>query len=199
LGGGGGLQKKLFFTVLLLKYLFPWLLLEVWAFDEHRLGLKPVYRRVWALRGKTPLAWVRPRYRWLYVYGFVRPSTGESEFWLLPTVNAEAFSEVLRHFARLRGSGERKLLLVVLDRAGWHVSGRVEVPEGVGLVFLPPYSPELQPVERVWPLVDAVVANGRVETEGELWEKVEARCAYLQTQPGLIRSHTLFHWWPGGC
>jgi transposase len=192
-------EKKLFFTVLLLKYLFPWLLLEVWAFDEHRLGLKPVYRRVWAPRGKTPLAWVRPRYRWLYVYGFVRPSTGESEFWLLPAVNAEAFSEVLRRFARLRGSGERKLLLVVLDRAGWHVSGRVEVPEGVGLVFLPPYSPELQPVERVWPLVDAAVANGRVETEGELWEKVEARCAYLQTQPGLIRSHTLFHWWPGGC
>jgi transposase len=128
--------------------------------DEHRLGLKPVYRRVWAPRGKTPLAWVRPRYRWLYVYGFVRPSTGEGEFWLLPPVNAEAFSEVLRRFARLRGSGEGKLLLVVLDRAGWHVSGRVEVPEGVRLVFLPPYAPELQPVERVWPLVDAVVANG---------------------------------------
>jgi transposase len=145
-----------------------------------------VYRRVWAPQGKTPLAWVRPRYWWLYVYGFVRPSTGESEFWLLPTVNAEAFSEVLRRFARLRGSGEGKLLLVVLDRAGWPVSGRVEVPEGVGLVFLPPYSPELQPVERVWPLVDAVVANGRVETEGELWEKVEARCAYLQTQPGRV-------------
>jgi integrase len=83
-----------------------------------------VHRRVWAPRGKTPLAWVRPRYRWLYVYGFVRPSTGESEFWLLPTVNAEAFSEVLRRFARLRGAGERKLLLVVLNRAGWHVSGR---------------------------------------------------------------------------
>ncbi|RTG95001.1 IS630 family transposase [Thermus scotoductus] len=152
-----------------------------------------------APRGRTPLAWVRPRYRWLYVYGFVRPSTGESEFWLLPTVNAAVFSEVLRQFARLRGSGGRKGLLVVLDRAGWHVSRRVEVPEGVGLVFLPPYSPELQPVERVWPLVDGVVANGRVDSEEELWERVEARCAYLQTQPELIRSHTLFHWWPGGC
>ncbi|WP_223969178.1 IS630 family transposase [Thermus thermophilus] len=127
--------------------------------DEHRLGLKPVYRRVWAPRGKTPLAWVRPRYRWLYVYGFVRPGTGESEFWLLPTVNAVAFSEVLGRFARLRGAGEGKLLLLVLDRAGWHVSGRVEVPEGVRLVFLPPYSPELQPVERVWPLVNEAVAN----------------------------------------
>ncbi|PZA06022.1 hypothetical protein EWH23_12325 [Meiothermus sp. PNK-Is4] len=48
---------------------------------------------------------------------------------------------------------------------------------------------------RVWPLV----ANGRVDTEEELWAKVEARYAYLQTQPDLIRSHTLFHWWPGGC
>lgn len=68
-------SKKLFFTVFLLKYLFPWFLLEVRAFDEHRLGLKPVYRREWAPRGllcpkgkpvlKRPLAWVRPRYRWL--------------------------------------------------------------------------------------------------------------------------------------
>jgi len=62
----------------------------------------------------------------------------ESEFWPLPTVSVEAFSEVLRRFTRLRGAGERKLLLVVLHRAGWHVSGRVEVPEGVGVVFLPP-------------------------------------------------------------
>jgi hypothetical protein len=45
-------SKKLLFTVLLLKYLFPWLLLEVWAFDERRLGLKPVYRRVWAPPGE---------------------------------------------------------------------------------------------------------------------------------------------------
>ncbi|AEG34467.1 hypothetical protein Ththe16_2082 (plasmid) [Thermus thermophilus SG0.5JP17-16] len=147
----------------------------------HRLGLKPVYRRVWAPRGKTPLAWVRPRYRWLYVYGFARPSTGESEFWLLPPVNAAAFSEVLRQFARLRGSGERKLLLVILDRAGWHVSGRVEVPEGVGLVFLPPYSPELQPVERVWPLVNEAVAE---------------RCLVLAQDPETLRRRTLFHWWP---
>ncbi|SDF38090.1 hypothetical protein SAMN04488243_14714 [Thermus arciformis] len=93
------------------------------------------------------------------MYGFVRPGTGESEFWLLPTVNAVAFSEVLGRFARLRGAGEGKLLLLVLDRAGWHVSGRVD-------------------------------------TEEELWARVEARCAYLQAQPGLIRSHTLFHWWP---
>ena len=132
-----------------------------------------------------------------YVCTFVEPETGESLSLLVDGVDTEVMGWVLRELRAWLGEGEEAW--VVLDRAGWHVSGRVEVPERVGLVFLPPYSPELQPVERVWPLVDAVVANGRVDTEGELWEKVEACCAYLQTQPGLIRSHTLFHWWPGGC
>jgi len=185
--------------VFCLKLLFPWLQLEVWAFDEHRLGLKPTRRRVWAPRGKTPLAQERPRYRWLYVYAFVRPGTGESEYWLLPSVSTEAFNLVLSSFARMRGAGEGKLVLLVLDRAGWHTSRQVQVPEGVGLCFLPPYSPELQPVERTWGLIDGVVANGQVEDEEALWSKVEARCAYLQTQPALIQSYTLFHWWPGGC
>ncbi|GEM85364.1 IS630 family transposase [Meiothermus hypogaeus] len=185
--------------VLLLKLLFPWLQLEVWAFDEHRLGLKPIRRRVWALRGKTPLAQERPRYRWLYVYAFVRPGTGESEYWLLPSVSTEAFNLVLSSFAQLSRAGEGKLVLLVLDRAGWHTSRQTRVPEGVGLCFLPPYSPELQPVERTWGLIDGVVANGQVEDEEALWSKVEARCAYLQTQPALVQSYTLFHWWPMGC
>gem|GEM_PF-5413222 len=45
----------------------------------------------------------------------------------------------------------------------------------------------------------AVVANGQVDKEGGLWARVEARCAHLETQRDLIRSHTLFPWWPGGC
>ena len=73
--------------------------------DEHRLGLKPIRRRVWVLRGKTPLVWERARYRWLYVSTFVRPSTGENEHWLLPSVDTESFAAVLEAFARVRGAG----------------------------------------------------------------------------------------------
>jgi hypothetical protein len=50
---------------------------EVWAFDEHRLGLKPILRKVWAPRGCRPVASGHHRYQWLYLYGFVRPATGE--------------------------------------------------------------------------------------------------------------------------
>jgi transposase len=87
-------------------------------------------------------------------------------------------------------------LLVVLDRAGWHVSGRVEVPEGVRLVFLPPYAPELQPVERVWPLVNEAVSNRYFRDLEEMIEVVAERCRVLAQDPETLRRHTLFHWWP---
>ena len=47
---------------------------ELWAMDEHRVGLKPILRRVWARKGQRPQALVRPRYAWLYVYAFVCPA-----------------------------------------------------------------------------------------------------------------------------
>ncbi|GAO75551.1 transposase [Meiothermus ruber] len=121
--------------VFLFRLLFPELELEVWGLDEHRIGLKPIRRRVWALRGRTPLAQERPRYRWLYVYAFIRPGTGESEYWLLPSVSVEGFQLVLEAFARLRGAGAGKLVLVVLDQAGWHTFGAGGASQGLGAVL----------------------------------------------------------------
>ena len=59
------------------------------AFDEHRLGLKPIGRRIWALKGQRPVAKVQHRYKWLYLYAFANPQTGQSVFYILPGVDAE--------------------------------------------------------------------------------------------------------------
>src|SRR4051795_60647 len=94
---------------------------EVWAFDEHRLGLKPVLRRQWAPRGRRPVAVGRHRYEWLYLYGFVHPATGEVVWFVCSTVDAELLSAVLAAFAAAVGAGEGKLIVLVLDNAGWHI------------------------------------------------------------------------------
>ncbi|MBA3617510.1 MAG: transposase, partial [Rubrobacteraceae bacterium] len=109
---------------------------ELWTEDEARLGLKPVVRRVWAPVGERPTtAGFKRGYEWTYLYGFVRPQSGEV-FWLvLPTVNTKLFSMALREFANEVGAGEDKHVLLVLDRAGWHTGGEVEVPEGIHLEF----------------------------------------------------------------
>jgi transposase len=170
---------------------------ELWAQDEHRLGLKkPVIRKVWALKGERPVAMVHHRYKWTYLYSFVRPKTGEVHWLILPTVSVEVFSLALSHFAEQVGAGKDKRILLVLDQAGWHTSPRVRVPEGLELEFLPSHSPELQPSERLWPLTNEGVANRYFEDIEFLEEALIERCVALCGHSEVIRSYTRYHWWP---
>ena len=75
-----------------------------------------------------------------------------------PYVNTGLFSRVLQDFALHFGVGQAKRIILPLDQAGWHMSEQLKVPEGIHLVPLPPYSPELQPSERLWPLVNEPLA-----------------------------------------
>ena len=170
--------------------------MEVWAFDEHRAGLKPVLRRVWAPKGRRPAAAGHPRYEWLYLYGFVRPTSGAVEWFLCSAVNTALFAAVLARFAEAVGAGAAKTVILVLDNAGWYGGGRLEPPEGVRLVFQPPYSPELQPAERLWPLAREAVANQHFAGLADLDAALAERCLALRDQPEVVKAHTHFHWWP---
>jgi transposase len=189
-------KRKLPEQIQQIQHTYPHTQVELWAMDEHRVGLKPVIRRIWARKGHRPVIRVQQRYEWLYVYGFVHPESGASQWLLLPSVNVEVFSIALAHFAQAAGAGSDRRIALVLDRAGWHESSEVVVPEGIHLVFLPPYSPELQPCERLWPLTNEAVANRRFESLDELQEAQAERCVTLHSDAACIRRTTLFHWWP---
>ena len=165
---------------------------EVWACDEHRIGLKPVLRKVWAPAGKRPLICVQPRYEWSYLHGFVHPQSGRTFWFLTPGINIAWFEAVLREFALDVGAGNDKEIVLVLDQAGWHKSDKVQVPPGITLVFLPPRSPELQPAERLWPLSNEAICNQRFETIEQLEQVQAQRCRQLLQQPDLVRSYTAF-------
>jgi transposase len=178
------------------KAAHPAAAVTVWAEDEHRLGLLPVVRRVWAPVGERPTAHVRRRYEWLYAFGFVRPATGESWWCLLPTVSAEAFGVALAEFAREEGIGPDRRAVLAVDQAGWHQATDLAVPEGVHLAFLPARSPELQPAERLWPLLDEPVANRAFADLDELEAVLVDRCRALRADRRTVKAHTRFRWWP---
>ena len=113
------------------------------------MGLKPVIRRVWAPIGNRPVARFKRGYKWTYLYGFVHPQSGQVFWMILPTVNTKLFSLALSEFAKEVGAGKERRILLVVDRAGWHTGGEVEIPEGIHPEFLPSGSPELQPAERL--------------------------------------------------
>ena len=91
-------------------------------------------------------------------------------------------------------SGRERILVLELDNAGWHTAPNLAVPDGIRLVYLPPYSPELQPAEHLWPVLDEPLANRYFATLADLEQVVTERCRVLngdQLKPG-----TNFHWGP---
>lgn len=174
----------------------PTATVEVWGQDEARLGLKPILRKVWARKGQRPVVTVHPRYEWLYVYGFVRPATGQTYWLILPLVNTHAMNLALTEFARDVGAGANKQILLVLDNAGWHGSQSLVVPPGIELVYLPAATPELQPAERLWPLLREAVANQSFATLDRLQDMLVDRCLWLAAQPAMIQAYTHYHWFP---
>lgn len=190
------MEKKLGRELEIKKLQYPLAEIELWCMDEHRMGLHPILRRVWVSEMEEPIASVEQKYQWLWVYGFVHPESGETYWWLLPTVNTEIFNKVLADLAREFDLGKNKRILLVLDQAGWHRSNELKIPEGIDLLDLPPYSPQLQPAERLWPLVDEVVANNTPKDLNQLEELLVYRCQRLMKEHELIRGLTCYHWWP---
>jgi len=172
----------------------PKKVVEVWAQDEARLGLKPIARRMWSLKGRRPRSCGRMRYQWLYVYGFVRPKTGNTFGLLLPRVKTERMPEALEAFASHADPDGKRVLVVLVDNAGWHKAKALVVPPNVVLHFLPPCTPELQPAEPLWPLVREAVANRSLGRIDRLRNIVRDRVSYLASHPDEVQPRVGFHW-----
>ena len=127
-------------------------------------------------------------------YCFVHPASGQTYWWVMPRVNIDLFNRVLADFARQFGLGQNKQILLSVDQAGWHKSDKVVLLEGLHKEFLRCYSPELQPAERLWSILDEPIANRTFERIEELEQLLCARCCVLLQQREFIRALTHFHW-----
>lgn len=161
--------------------------------DEARFGLMPVQRRRITARGTKPVQRVEPSYENFYLYGAVEPATGERFLEQKPHLNTDGFQDFLDGFAaRFSGS----LNVMVLDNGSFHKAKKLAVPQNVELVFLPPYSPELNPAERLWQDLKDAVAFHLHESLAALKQKVNdlvesytnAEVASLCGYPYLLRA-----------
>ena len=109
---------------------------------------------------------------------------------------ARFFEALLETFARDAEAGIGRIILLVLDNAGWHGATALKIPDGVRLVYLPPYTPELQPAETLWALVDEPIVNKHIPDLETLDEIIGRRCVSLAEDRPTLKSRTGFHWWP---
>lgn len=128
--------------------------------DEARVGQQGTLTRVWAPRGTRPRAVRDHRRTSVHLFGAVCPERGVGAAVVLPLVNVEAMNVHLAEISRQVTEGAPAVL--VLDQAGWHTSPKLQVPQNINLLPLPPYAPELNPVEQVWAYLRANSLSHRV-------------------------------------
>jgi len=122
--------------------------LRVYFQDESRFGQQGTNTNVWAKKGSRPTAVRQTEYEYLWVIGAACPETGHAEGLLSPQLNTAIINTFLEQFSATIPPDEQAVM--VWDGAGFHTSKALKVPENITLVRLPPYSPELNPIENLW-------------------------------------------------
>ena len=122
--------------------------IDVWFQDEARFGQQNNTTRLWAPKGSRPRALQQQQFEYAYLFGAVCPSTGKTEALLTPFVNKAAMTQHLQQISKATPLGRHAV--VIIDGAGWHTFDTAAEFENITLIKLPPYSPELNPIEQVW-------------------------------------------------
>jgi hypothetical protein len=170
---------------------------EVWFQDEMRVGQKNKLTYRWARKGTRPRATHDQRTQSTYVFGAVCPERGTGAALVLPACNTEAMQLHLDAIAPAVAPGAHAILL--LDRAGWHVTKSLKVPRNITLLPLPARSPELNPQENIWQFMRANWLSNRVFKS---YDDIVDHCCYawntLIDQPWKIMSIARRNWVPVG-
>ena len=120
---------------------------ELYFFDESRFGTHSKIGHGWFPKAIRTSVSVKLGFENFYVYSAVSPKTGKDCSLLMPYVNSTCMNIFLEHMEQELGGEE---ILLVMDGAGWHKSKGLKIPKNIEIIYLPPYSPELNPVERLW-------------------------------------------------
>ena len=163
------------------------------AQDEARIGRKNRLVRQWARRGSRPRQPADQRYESAYLFGAICPARGKGAALALPVADTFAMQLHLDEISRHVAKGAHAVLL--LDRAGWHTTGKLRVPANITPILLPSRAPELNPVENIWQYMRANWLSNRVfETYDAI---IDAACEAWQkliAQPQTITSIGLRDW-----
>lgn len=160
--------------------------------DEGRFGRISTPQRCWAPRGIRPYVPNQIVREYTYAYVAASPHDGTLDSLIMPLVNEQAMSIFLREVSHRHPD---EFILMVMDGAGWHKANALRVPENMALIFLPPYSPELNPVEHVWEHIREngfrnKAFNSIEAVEDQLMQSLKA----LENDPASVGRMTGFSW-----
>ncbi|XHX78475.1 MAG: IS630 family transposase [Stenomitos frigidus ULC029] len=159
--------------------------IRYFAQDESRFGLKTLIGCLITACGVKPIGQWQWLFKAFWLYGAVEPATGESFFWQFSHVDTQCYQWFLNEFSKAYPDS---LNILQVDNGRFHTSQELVVPENVLLLFQPPYSPALKPIEHLWQYLKADLKWAAFKTLDQLQIKVDQLLAALT--PEVIASIT---------
>jgi transposase len=164
--------------------------LRVMFADEARFGRINRPRPCWAPPEVRPAVASQLVREYIYLYGAVCPADGACAYLVMPTSNTECFQLFLDCLSR---KFTRSHILLVLDGAPNHRSRDLVIPDNVSLLFLPPYSPELNPKENIWHEIrEKIFKNYALKSIDAVRDKLDEAVLYLEHNPDIVKSISSF-------
>ena len=161
--------------------------------DEARIGQKGRVCHRWFTRGRRPPGRADQRYTFAYIFGAVEPGTDNAFALIMPEVSTEAMQIYLDKFAETIGADEH--VVMALDQAGWHGATALRIPDCMTLIPLPPRSPELNPVERLWLfLKERFLSHRLLDDYGAIADAACKAWLRLIAETGRLSSLTAYPW-----
>ena len=158
--------------------------------DEARFGRMNRLRPCWAPIGTRPEVAAQLIREYIYLYGAVSPKDGTCVYLIMPTSNTACFQAFLHMLARRFA---RQDILLVLDGAPNHRCGDLAVPNNITLLYLPPYSPELNPKENLWDeLREKIFKNYALKSMDDVYATLDEAAFHNERNPTVVRSITSF-------
>ena len=151
--------------------------------DESRFGLLTILRRMITAKGVKPVAPFLHRFDNLYLFGAFSPLTGRSYLLEMPHCNSHTFQLFINQMAT---QDPDEFKIVILDNGAFHHAKSIQIPGNMAFIFLPPYSPELNPAEKMWRHYKDKVSMIAYQSLESLQDKLSA--VIKSTQSPLIQS-----------
>ncbi len=159
--------------------------IRYFAQDESRFGLKTLIGRLITACGVKPIGQWQWLFKAFWLYGAVEPATGASFFLQFSHVDTQCYQWFLNEFSKAYPDS---LNILQVDNGRFHTSQALVVPENVILLFQPPYSPELNPIEHLWQYLKADLKWAAFKTLDQLQTKVDQ--LLVELTPEVIASIT---------
>lgn len=147
----------------------------------------------WYKRGQRPPGLADKRFTFAYIFAAIEPGTDTAFSLIMPYADTDAMQEFLDRFSKTIAADEH--VAMIADQAGWHVSNTLKVPPNISLVKLPPYSPELNPVERVGLyLKERYLSHRLLDDYDAIVDAAEAAWKRLTAESGRLTSLCSYPW-----